>query len=131
MSKINYNFLEKELLDSMLLNLKNEDTNKEIICEQVSTLTIFSIINAEQLRQLSYFKHYNDYRCYATHMYSNRSTDNNSSIINIRSRALADELVALKKKKISLLELHSTEADFKASAPVGRDRSDDESIIFQ
>ena len=131
MSTINYSFLEKELLESMLENLKNEDKNKDIICEQISILASFGIINAEQLRQLSYFKHYDNYRCYATYMYSDRTKDNDASIINIRSKALADELVALEKKENFIARTSFSEADFKAAAPIDRDRSDDESIIFK
>lgn len=131
MSTINYSFLEKELFGSMLENLKNEDKNKDIICEQISILASFGIINAEQLRQLSYFKYYDDYRYYATYMYSDRTKDNDASIINIRSKALADELVVLEKKENFIARASFSEADFKSSTPIDRDRSDDESIIFK
>ena len=131
MSTISYSFLEKELLESMLENLKNEDKNKDIICEQISILANFGIITAEQVRQLSYFKYYDDYRCYATYMYSDRTKDNDASIINIRSKALADELVVLEKTENFIARASFSEADFKSSTPIDRDRSDDESIIFK
>ena len=131
MSTINYSFLEKELFGSMLENLKNEDKNKDIICEQISILASFGIINAEQLRQLSYFKYYDDYCCYATYMYSDRTKDNDASIINIRSKTLADELVVLEKTENFIARTSFSEAGFKSSTPIDRDRSDDESIIFK
>lgn len=130
MSTINYNFLEIELLESMLENLKNEDQHKEIICEQVSILAAFNVINAEQIRQLSYFTHYDDYKCYATYFYAIQDKHNKAEIIKIRSKTLADELIELEKQENFANRASFSEADFKASASEDRDRSNDDSIIF-
>lgn len=95
MRRINYNFLETELLDSLLLNLKNEELNKDIICEQISILANFGVINAEQVRQLSYFKHYDDYRCYATYFYSEAKNGPYADLIDTRCKIFADALIRL------------------------------------
>lgn len=130
MSRINYNFLETELLDSLLLNLKNEDKHKDIICEQVSILAAFNVINAEQIRQLSYFKYYDDYKCYATYFYVLQDKHNKAEIIKIRSKTLADELIELENQENFIDRTSFSEVDFKASASDDRDRSNDDSIIF-
>lgn len=129
MSTINYSFLETELLESMLENLKNEDQHKEIICEQVSILAAFGVINAEQIRQLSYFTHYDDYKCYATYFYAIQNKHNKAEIIKTRSKTLADELAELEKQENNVARSSFSDDAFRIASPKNRDQSDDLMII--
>ena len=129
MSTINYSFLETELLESILENLKNEDQHKEIICEQVSILAAFNVINAEQIRQLSYFTHYNDYKCYATYFYAIQNKHNKAEIIKTRSKTLADELAELEKQENNVARSSFSDDAFRIASPKNRDQSDDLTII--
>lgn len=130
MNTINYDFLENELLESMLSNLQNVDVKKDIICEQLSILAIFGVINAEQLRQLSFFKYYDDFRCYATYLYSNKNIDPYADLIDARCEAFAKTLIQLEQQENFIARTTFSEADFKASSPKNRDRSNDQSIVI-
>lgn len=130
MNTINYDFLENELLESMLSHLQNVDEKKDIICEQLSILAIFGVINAEQLRQLSCFKYYDDFKCYATYLYSGKENDPDADIIDARCEVFADALIQLEQQENFIARTTFSEADFKASSPKNCDRSDDQSIIL-